>query len=263
MDNLRYQTLEVQFRGTICFIKFNRPEAKNTIDAVMVDEIDQVLAICEEKSTVVVFEGRPDIFCLGADLDSIVSNFEQIPMSDKIPDKLYSIWLKLATGPYVSLAHVEGRVNAGGLGFVAACDVVLAKNSAQFGLSELLFGLFPACVLPFLIRKVGYQKSHYLTLMTKSFSVEVAQHYGLVDAYAADSDSLLKTHLRRLEKLPKEGIRRYKKYRKDLDNFLSEVQGYAVSSNQAIFSDPKILSVIADYIQNEKLPWENNLGSTS
>lgn len=260
---MNYQTLEVQFKGTVCFIRLNRPQARNTIDNVMVNEIDHVLSICEEKANVVVIEGSADVFCLGADLDSIALNLGKANILDRIPDAMYRVWLRLATGSYVSVAHVEGTANAGGIGFVAACDIVVAKDSAKFGLSELLFGLFPACVLPFLIRKVGYQKSHYLTLMTKSFSAEVAHSYGLVDAYSADSTSLVSKHLSRLVKLPKNGIRRYKNYRNGLDNFLPEVAEYAVSTNRTIFSDPKILSVIADYVRDGKLPWENNVGGNS
>nr|WP_269820011.1 enoyl-CoA hydratase-related protein [Bacillus velezensis] len=42
-----------------------------------------------------------------------------------------------------------GVANAGGIGFVAASDIVIADDTAVFSLSELLFGLFPAMVLPF------------------------------------------------------------------------------------------------------------------
>jgi len=62
------------------------------------------------------------------------------------------LWLRLATVRTVTISHVRGKANAGGIGFVAASDIVLADETAQFSLSELLFGLYPACVLPFLIR---------------------------------------------------------------------------------------------------------------
>ena len=111
-----------------------------------------------------------------------------------------------------------GMANGGGVGFVAASDIVLADETAQFGLSELLFGLFPACVLPFLIRRIGFQKAHYLTLMTQPISAQQAQTWGLVDACAKRSDSLLRKHLLRLSRLSKASIRRYKKYIRDLND---------------------------------------------
>src|SRR5439155_22787849 len=94
---------------------------------------------------------------------------------------LYDLLLQLETGSYITLSHVQGKANAGGIDIVAACDIVLADHAAQFSLSELLFGLFPACVLPFLIRRVGFQKAHYMTLMTQPISAQRAHTWGLVD----------------------------------------------------------------------------------
>jgi 3-carboxymethyl-3-hydroxy-acyl-[acp] dehydratase len=52
----------------------------------------------------------------------------------------------LATGPFVTISHVRGKANAGGLGFMAASDIVLAQEEAQFSLSELLSdSIRPAC----------------------------------------------------------------------------------------------------------------------
>ncbi len=68
---------------------------------------------------------------------------------ERNPERLYDLWLRLATGPFITISHVRGRVNAGGIGFVATSDIVLAERSAQFSLSELLFGVFPARYFPF------------------------------------------------------------------------------------------------------------------
>jgi len=64
----------------------------------------------------------------------------------------------LSTCNKVVIAKVEGKVNAGGVGLVAASDIVVAHTQATFGLSEALFGLLPACVMPFLIRKSVIKK---------------------------------------------------------------------------------------------------------
>jgi polyketide biosynthesis enoyl-CoA hydratase PksH len=154
------------------------------------------------------------------------------------------------------VAHVRGKVNAGGMGFVAASDIVLADQTAQFSLSELLFGLFPACVLPFLIRRIGVQKAHYLTLMTKPIGVQEAQAWGLVDAHDADSASLLRTHLLRLRRLSKPAIMRYKRYMHDLDRALQHAKPVALAANREVFSDPENLKGILRFVEQGKLPWE-------
>lgn len=173
------------------------------------------------------------------------------------PCPLYDLWLKLATGPYITISHVRGKANAGGVGFVAASDIVLADQSAQFSLSELLFGLFPACVLPFLIRRIGFQKAHYLTLMTQPVSVEQAHTWGLVDAHDAQSESLLRQHLLRLRCLSKTAVLRYKRYMSKLDDALFASRSLAVAANQEIFSDTGNLEKISRFVETGQFPWES------
>jgi polyketide biosynthesis enoyl-CoA hydratase PksH len=151
---------------------------------------------------------------------------------------------------------VRGKTNAGGLGFVAASDIVLADNTAIFSLSELLFGLFPAVVLPFLSRRVGFQRAHYLTLTTKSITVEQAYNWGLVDAYEEESASLLRKHLLRLRRLPKTGIIRYKKYMNGLHDSLLSSKDAAVMANQEVFSDQSNLNGIYRYVEEGEFPWQ-------
>jgi len=165
-------------------------------------------------------------------------------------------WLKLATGPYVTVAHVKGKANAGGVGFVAACDIVVADQTAQFSLSEMLFGLHPACVLPFLIRRIGFQKAHAITLLTQPISVAQAQQYGLVDSVDADSDALLRRHLMRLRRLSKPAIRRYKSYVNRLGESLAALKPLAVGANLEVFSDPVNLASIARYVEHGTFPWQ-------
>jgi polyketide biosynthesis enoyl-CoA hydratase PksH len=259
---MSYQTIRVHFREPICFVQFDRPEAGNTISDRMIDECHEVLASCEAEPsaeppiTIVVLEGSPEVFCLGADFQGMHADLAAGTTGGRGPERLYDLWLKLATGPFVSVAHVRGKVNAGGLGFVAASDIVLADQTAQFSLSELLFGLFPACVLPFLLRRVGFQRAHYLTLMTRPISVQEAQAWGLVDVHDIDSKSLLHKHLLRLRRLSKPAIARYKRYMHDLADSLRQAKPLALAANREIFSDPHNLKGIFRFVEQGKFPWE-------
>src|SRR5258707_11653825 len=182
-----YQTIQVRIQEPICFIQFDRPDKNNTISAQLIDECHQALALCEKSITLIVLEGTPEVFCFGADLQGLNEGVATGRSTDQDPQPLYDLWERLAMGPYVTIAHVRGKANAGGVGFVAASDIVLADETAQFGLSELMFGLYPACVLPFLIRRIGFQKANYLTLMTQPISAKQACEWGLVDAFEPQS----------------------------------------------------------------------------
>jgi polyketide biosynthesis enoyl-CoA hydratase PksH len=251
-----YETIKVQFQDSICFLQIDRPQAGNTISSRLVAELHDAVSACEESATVIVLSGTPEVFCAGADFKAIAGASKSAFERSDGPEPLYDLWLRLATGPYVTISHVRGKVNAGGVGFVAASDVVLADESAQFSLSELLFGLYPACVLPFLIRRIGFQKAHYLTLMTQPISAKQACEWGLVDACEPLSEALLRRHLQRLRRLSKVAIRRYKSYVSRISAPLQELKSLAVAANLEIFSDAGNLQAITRYVEQGVFPWE-------
>jgi polyketide biosynthesis enoyl-CoA hydratase PksH len=253
----QYQTLSAQFDQGVCRLRIERPQANNAINAQLVADMGAVLALCEGEQitpavTVVVIEGSSTVFCSGGDFDAMAEAGE---VADATP--LYQLWSRMVAGPFVTVSVVRGRVNAGGIGFVAASDIVLADHSAAFSLSELLFGIYPACVLPFLARRAGPQQAHYMTLMTRAFSAQEALASGLVDALGGDTELLLRQHLLRLRRLSRAGIRSYKAYRAGLSPELERLQPAAVEANRRMFSDPQVQADIRRYVQESKFPWES------
>jgi polyketide biosynthesis enoyl-CoA hydratase PksH len=255
---MTYETIKVQFQESICFIQIDRPEANNTINGQLVAECHHVLSACDESATVVVLSGTPEVFCFGADFKAIANGSKARYEQHDGPGPLYDLWLRLATGPYVTISHVRGKANAGGIGFVAASDIVLADETAQFSLSELLFGLYPACVLPFLMRRVGFQNAHYLTLMTQPISVKEACEWRLVDAFEPRSEALLRRHLQRLRRLSKTSVRRYKEYMSRISVPLQDLKPRAVAANLEAFSDPDNLLAVTRYVEQGLFPWEKS-----
>lgn len=250
---MEYNAIKVNTEDNICMIQLYRPDFRNTINSELVEECLSAINQCEASAKIIIIEGLPEIFCFGADLEKESSEDEN---SKRQPDLLYELWYKLATGPFISVSHVRGQANAGGVGFVSASDIVIADKTAVFSLSELLFGLYPAMVLPFLIRKIGFQRANYMTLMTKPISVKTAYEWGLVDIYGEKSNILLKQHLARLSKIPKSGIINYKNYMNQLTHNLSQSRKSAVESNVNMFSNEENLARIQQFVDYGKYPWE-------
>ncbi|MBL4837426.1 MAG: enoyl-CoA hydratase/isomerase [Kordiimonadaceae bacterium] len=253
-DNTSFDTLKVEITNNICRVRFNRPEADNTINAQMVRDFDALLQTCEDKSsaiTILILEGAKDVFCAGGDFKATA----EAPTAED-PEKLYGVWYRLATGPFLTISVVEGRANAGGVGFIVASDIVLASEAATFGLSELLFGLFPACVMPFLVRRIGFQKAHYLTLMTRPIGTIEAANWGLVDATSDQVDITLRQHLSRLKYLDKAAIANYKAYMAKGTDILKSWKPDALTANRKMFNDPSIQANIKRYVTELKFPWE-------
>lgn len=257
MNATGQNTIRVRFDGPVCTLQLHRPEANNTINDRLVAECLEFLTANRDAIRVLVLEGLPEVFCFGADFQAIDASLAGGPRQAATPEALYTLWELLATGPFVSVAHMRGKANAGGVGFVAACDIVLADQTAVFSLSELLFGLMPAAVLPFLIRRVGFQRAHYMTLMTQPFTVQQAEAWGLVDAWEASSENLLRRHLLRLRRLPKTGIERYKRYMGVLNDSLRARKSDAIAANREVFSDQENLAKISRFVTDGTLPWES------
>lgn len=254
-----YQTIKVDLQGTICHLQIHRPEANNTINDLLINELSHALQRCEDSVTVVVLKGLAEVFCFGADFQGIHDEMKSSngPRSST-SEPLYNLWLKLSTGPYITVAYVRGKANAGGIGFVAACDLVLADETAVFSLSELLFGLYPACVMPFLIKRIGYQKAHYLTVMTKTVDSKQALEWGMIDALDSRGDRLLNLHLRRLQCLSKSSIREYKEYMSGFSQILHDSKYSALSANASMFSNNDNLQGITHYVETGQFPWERS-----
>lgn len=250
-----YQTLRIRTQGPVCTLQMYRPDANNTINRELIEEMHHALDDAARLGhTIVVIEGLPEVFCFGADFSAVQERAAGRTCHD--PEPLYELWNKLANGPYITVSHVRGKVNAGGVGFVAASDIALADGSARFSLSELLFGLIPACVMPFLIRRVGYQKAHYLTTMTQPISAVQALAYGLVDAQEEQGDALLRKHLLALRRLSRKTIVQYKAFMNEVKPLTEAARNVALATNRQVFSDPQNIAAIERYVTNGVFPWE-------
>lgn len=251
-----YDNVVTRREGEVGYLQLHRPQANNTISDAMIAECQAVLRGCESWARILVLEGLPDVFCFGADLHELGPAKANREAATRSADALYGLWLHLKRGPFISIAHVRGKVNAGGVGFAAACDLVLCDDRATFGLSELLFGLMPACVLPFLIDRIGSARAHAMTLMTQPVAAHQALAWGLADACADNSANLLRMHLLRLRLLSREAVKRHKHYMAGLDASIEAARAQAVAGNAELFSDPATLDKLACYAASGKFPWE-------
>lgn len=245
-----FETLKVRFDKDICWIRFNRDEYKNTINHQLVRECHNVIQRCIlEHAKIVIFEGSKEYFCFGADLYESEDNKE-------IAEQLYDLWQNILYGQFISIAHVQGRVNAGGMGFVSVCDFVISDKNVTFGFSELIFGLYPSMVFPFLINRIGFAKAKHLVLTVKAISATEAKTCGLIDECGEDSEVLLKRYLSRLNKIPLNGVKNFKAYTSEIDININKSKQIAIQNNIMMFSDPVNIKRIRNFAEKGIYPWE-------
>lgn len=129
-----------EVRGNVLVITLNRPEAKNAATAEMarlmagiIDDFD-----ADDSLSVAVLTGAGGTFCSGMDLKGFVRG--------ELPGLPGRGFLALTEAPPAKplIAAVEGYALAGGFETMLACDLVVASESAKFGIPEVKRGLVAA-----------------------------------------------------------------------------------------------------------------------
>ena len=118
-------------------------------------------ALSDRDCCAVALVGEERCFCRGLDLAALASESDLQEAVENFVACLEAI----RTGHETVIGLVRGEAVAGGVGLAAACDGVLATKEATFTLTELLFGLTPAVILPYLAQRVGAQKLRWMGLM--------------------------------------------------------------------------------------------------
>lgn len=252
-----FDTIKCRTQKAVAYLQICRPDADNSINATLIKEMMTALMQLEENEEVrvIVLQGSPEYFCTGMDLNA-VGNQRSDALFDDDPDAYYDLLKHFASCSKIIVSVVEGKVNAGGVGLVAASDIVIAHTAATFSLSEALFGLLPACVMPFLIRRIGYQKAKLMTLTTQSISADRAYSIGLADEISTTVSDSLRRNLLRLTRLETVTIKELKDYMSALWIIDEQTQQLAVAKITGLLSSEKVQANIKNYVQHGMFPWD-------
>jgi enoyl-CoA hydratase/carnithine racemase len=164
---------------------------------------------------VVLVEGSNGIFCRGMDLMSVAEARDGTgppPEHRAELEEFAACLLRIRRSPVPVIAIVDGEVLAGGVGIAAACDLVVATPRSTFGLSEILFGLVPAIILPLLLERMPAQKVRLWALEGLSHAASEAQKAGLIDVLAEPSEieRLVQGWVRRFSRADRDSVARLK-----------------------------------------------------
>ena len=194
----RYLTLTVN--AHIATITLTQPEIRNAFSDEVIVEITEAFRVAAERPDVraVVLAAEGPAFCAGANLNWMrsMANYsrdENLQDAGVLAEMMRTIY----HCPKPTIARVQGDVYAGGMGLVAACDMAVAVDTANFCLSEVKIGLVPATIAPYVLRAMGPRAAHRYFLTGERFDAQEALRMGfvhkVVEADALDQavDSLL------------------------------------------------------------------------
>ncbi|MBR0641497.1 enoyl-CoA hydratase/isomerase family protein [Plastoroseomonas hellenica] len=188
--------LLVTRQGGVVRAVLNRPARRNAMSRALVERLDALLAELphDREARVLVITGAGGHFCAGLDLDeaggSGATPEARLAASLERNRRTGARLAAIAALPQVVVARVEGSAFAGGLGLLAAADIVLASAEARFGAPEVRRGLVAAQILPWLVRRMGRSEAARLVLQGATIDAATAQRIGLVHEVAPDAAEL-------------------------------------------------------------------------
>jgi methylglutaconyl-CoA hydratase len=181
---LNYKTIEFELKGDLGIVWLNRPEIHNAFNEVMISELLDVFQHVNKMDEVriVMLRGRGKSFCAGADLNWMrgvagYSYEENYKESLNLSKCFYTIY----TCAKPTMAVVHGAAIGGANGLLAACDFAYADDNTTFSLSEVKIGIVPACISPYVTKRVGEYGSKELMLTGKRIKGPEAEKFRLVN----------------------------------------------------------------------------------
>ena len=175
----------------VATVTLNRPAVRNAFNAALIAEITQTFQELGVSSDVrcIVLAANGTAFCAGADLNwmrSMADYTHEQNLADA--GHLAAMMQTVYECPKPTIARIQGDVYAGGMGLVAACDMAVSVDAANFCLSEVKLGLVPSTISPYVIRAMGARAAHRYFLTAERFSAAEALRIGFVhEVVAADA----------------------------------------------------------------------------
>lgn len=177
-------TLNIQ-PGPVAQVTLSRPEVRNAFNDEVIAELTTAFTELGQNKAVraIVLAAVGPAFCAGADLNWM-RRMADYTQAENLADaaQLAEMLRVIYTCPKPTVARIQGDVYAGGMGLVAACDMAVSVDTANYCLSEVKLGLYPATISPYVIRAMGARAAHRYFLTAERFDAVEALRIGFVHA---------------------------------------------------------------------------------
>ena len=178
LEGLDFKTTLLDIKNNIMTITLNRPEKKNALNNVMMNELNYALAYAKQESSirVVVIAAKGNIFCAGADLTRAKSesNVPKLKNNDDISLSLRHLYKPV-------ICKIQGSVYAGALLIVSNSTHAIAVKEAEFSAPEIHRGLWPFMVMAGLFRVMPKRAGLDFIMRGQPIDASKAEKFGLIN----------------------------------------------------------------------------------
>ena len=170
----------------IAWVSFNRPEKRNCMSPTLNRRMMEVLDELEHRDDVgvLVLKGEGTAWSAGMDLKEYFRETEAQGLAGvrHSQREAYAWWERLRWYQKVTIAMVNGWCFGGAYGPLFACDLAFCAEEAQFGLSEINWGILPGGgATKVAVELMPMRTAMYHALLGETLSGRQAQAAGLVN----------------------------------------------------------------------------------
>jgi enoyl-CoA hydratase/carnithine racemase len=188
---LAYETLLYDVAGNgVATISLNQPETRNALSNEVLSELIAAFEAARDDDAVrcvVLTSSHDRVFSSGANLGGFAGD---VPLVHKHfgSDRFVKLFRLIGELGKPSICAANGHVLAGSLGIALACDLIIAKEGAEFGTPEINVGAFPFMIMALIYRNVPRKRTNELLLLGDRISAEDAREAGIVNKVVAPDE---------------------------------------------------------------------------
>ncbi len=181
---MAYETLLYEVAGNgVATITLNQPETRNALSNEVLGELIAAFEAARDDEAVrcvVLTSSHDRVFSSGANLGGFAGD---VPLIHKHfgSDRFVKLFRLIGELGKPSICAANGHVLAGSLGIALACDLIVAKEGAEFGTPEINVGAFPFMIMALIYRNVPRKRTNELLLLGERISATEAKAAGIVN----------------------------------------------------------------------------------
>jgi enoyl-CoA hydratase len=178
-DTLRYEVAD----SGVATITLDQPDTRNALSTELLDDLIAALTLARVDDgvrCVVLASSHDRVFSSGANLAGFSA---EVPLVHKHfgTERFPTLFRLIGELGKPTLCAANGHVLAGALGIALACDLIVAREGAEFGTPEINVGAFPFMIMALIYRNVPRKKTNELLLLGERISAAEAERIGIVN----------------------------------------------------------------------------------
>jgi enoyl-CoA hydratase len=181
---MAYETLRYEVAETgVATVTLDQPDTRNALSTELLDELIAAFEAARDDGAarcVVLTSSHERVFSSGANLAGFSA---EVPLVHKHlgTEKFPRLFRLIGELGKPTICAANGHVLAGALGIALACDLIVAREGAEFGTPEINVGAFPFMIMALIYRNVPRKKTNELLLLGERISAEEAERIGIVN----------------------------------------------------------------------------------